>query len=1126
MSARFNIKSADSSVVDTLQRTLGLPRFFATVLAVRGIDTPQKAREFMEPSLDRDWGNPYDIPGLEEVVDRLESAIRQNKRVLVFGDFDLDGISAVTVLTRGLRMLDADAVPFVPRRSDEGYGISEAAIERLMGTQPDVLVSVDCGISNAVETEVLKKRGVEVLITDHHEPGDAVPQGVPVCDPKLEDDNPFSILAGVGVALKIVQALGARFGQPHLWRELTDIASLGTIADLVPLVADNRALVADGTQRMSDAPRPCVAALLASAGVTERPVAANSLSFSVIPRLNAAGRMGDARLALDLLLCDDFDEASKLAARLETVNDQRRAIEAELAEIATLQAKEVYREGQRALVVAGAGWHEGVKGIVASRLVRNYGVPCLLFTIDEEGEARGSGRSVGDVNLFKAVESCADILTRFGGHEAAVGVTLPADRIPEFTERLLAYMDTLPDDSFRPRYDIDACVNLGELTLENVQKLSYLAPYGQDNRPPRFLAQNVLLTNCRAVGAEKNHFSCTLTDGSDSVAGIMFHCADISELMQCGSVVNAAFEVQIDEWRGRQTVKAMLGSLTPASMCAGLEACLDPECKMFMSNLFENDARDADVRDAADNEDYLPNEEIVEQNRITWTQQAHDDPDHLLDNLVATMLPEGSLFPAQKHALDALMEGKSVLAVMATGRGKSLIFQIYAALRALRDGKASVFVYPLRALIADQAYHVRRALAPFGLSAEVLTGESTPEERKRVYTGLADGSVDIVLTTPEFLQFHAHEMAAGNRIAFVAVDESHHIGLAKAGTRPAYAKLGETLQRFASDDQELQILALTATAQPSVARDISTTLGIDVQVLDPAERTNLTFDDQRNTTSRDQYLANLVASGEKAVIYVNSREASVSLARTLRTQVPHIAPMIGFYNAGLSRTSRKRVEDLFRSDSLQVLVATSAFGEGVNIPNIRHVVLYHMPFNDTEFNQMSGRAGRDGQPATIHVLFGKDDAAINESLLVDATPDHDTMAQVYRELRTLQQSQPDADGFTIASAALAQKASQQVPVHPVSPASADCAVAVFRELGLIEARTPEADVRTRCIRVLDTTSKVELTDSVRYREGLDEQEAFRSFRDWVLKSSAYDLHNRIMRPILPNTDDEGGCSTS
>ena len=273
------------------------------------------------------------------------------------------------------------------------------------------------------------------------------------------------------------------------------------------------------------------------------------------------------------------------------MNDQRRAIEAELSEIAKAQAAEIYH-GQRALVVSGESWHEGVKGIVASRLVNTYGVPALLFAIEGD-EARGSGRSVGQINLFKAIESVADLTTRFGGHDAAVGVTLPAKNLPAFTERLCAYMDALPEDAFHPLIEIDTCVDLDELTLENVEKLDALAPFGQENAVPCFLARDVTLANCRAVGAEKNHFSCMLSNGRNSVAGIMFHCTDIEALMHTDSVVSAAFEVQIDEWRGRRSVKAMLRTLAPARACGALEACLNPENLSFVADLYATS--DADL---------------------------------------------------------------------------------------------------------------------------------------------------------------------------------------------------------------------------------------------------------------------------------------------------------------------------------------------------------------------------------------------------------------------------------------------------------------------------------------------------------------------------------------------------
>lgn len=1107
MSAQFKVHAADPRVVARLREKFQLPEFIATVMAGRGISSDEQAERYLHPSLDRDWLEPYDMPGIGPVVDALESAIRDRRHIVVFGDFDVDGVSATTVLTRGLRALGGYATPFIPRRFEEGYALTDASYQRVKQLNPELIVTVDCGIACRDEVAAIVADGVEVVITDHHEPSELCPCDVPLVDPKTDSDCPSSILAGVGVALKVVQALGGRFGYPHLWRSYTDLATLGTVADLMPMRDENRALVADGLVHINSAPRPCLAALLGQAGMAGKSISATDLSFSLIPRLNAAGRLGDAQVALDLLMTDDFDTACKLAAELEATNDKRRSIEAELSEVARAQAAEVYH-GQRALVVAGEGWHEGVKGIVASRLVHTYGVPCLLFTICGD-EARGSGRTVGQVNLFKAVESCEDLLTRFGGHEAAVGVTLPAAKLGEFAERLCAYMDEQPDDAFHPLVEIDACVSLAELTIENVEALQSLAPFGQENRVPCLLARDVLLSNARAVGAEKNHFSCTLSDGRANVAGIMFHCSDIELLMHTDSLVNAAFEVQIDEWRGRRSVKAMLKSLSPAQACAALEACLDPTNCQFVSDLYATSDEELVEARPESPEDIEAYEADCAQNRAAWERRAAAEPAKLQADIVRALIGDAPLHDMQRAVLERLDAGQSTLCVMATGRGKSLIFHVHAACRALRNHTASLFVYPLRALIADQAFHLTEALSRFGIVAAVLTGESSPEERRAIYDGLATGAVDIVLTTPEFLRIHAGKLAESGRIGFVVIDEAHHIGLAKAGNRPAYNAIGEAIRQLGDP----VVLALTATADGATARDIATILPIETCVFDQADRPNLQIDDHRGCKAREDYLANLVASGEKTVVYVNSRTSSVQLARILRNKVPQVALMIGFYNAGLSRAERARVEELFRTGHLSVLIATSAFGEGVNIPDIRHVVLYHLPYNEIEFNQMSGRAGRDGAPAGVHLLYTRKDAQVNEGILFDMTPDRDRMAQVYRALRDAQKEAGEGF-FTASNVDVADRASARGAI--VSQESATCAIAVFRELGLVETRTAHTSGEvTRSVRVIPEAAKVELENSVRYREGLDEQAIFQDFKQWALREPAESLQQHVQRPILP-----------
>lgn len=1163
MSAQFDVRQANAAVVDLLARQLELPRFIATTLASRGISTPDQAQRFFHPSLERDWGNPYDIPGIDAVVDDLEQAIRRGDHIVVFGDFDVDGISATTVFTRGLRTMGALATPFIPRRFDEGYGLTEAALRRVMelGPTPDFIVTVDCGISCRDAVAQAVGQGLRVAITDHHEPADLVPVDVPIVDPKMAGPKEDAVLAGVGVALKVVQALGARFGMPHLWREYTDLATLGTVADLMPMVGENRALVAEGLRRINEHPRPCIAALLAQAGAADQTTSTN-LSFSAVPRLNAAGRMGDSSAALELLMCDDPARCQHLAAQLEEINTQRRSIESELTEIAKVQAEEIYH-GQRALVVAGEGWHEGVKGIVASRLVGTYGVPAILLTIDGD-EARGSGRSVGRVNLFKAVEGCADLLTRYGGHEAAVGVTLPVANLRAFSERLCALMDKLPPSAFHPAIPIDAQVSLAELTLANVRKLDMLAPFGQENPVPCFMAPNVTLANHRAVGAGKNHFSCNLSDGTGQTAAIMFHCSDIETLLDTNSVVNAAFTLQIDSWRGRESVKAMLKTVSPARSCAALEACLSPEEVSFVADLYAS-AEDG-LEDVVDEsfEEVERYESKLEQNRAEWRQFAQEHPHQLQERIIHTIIGNADLHESQRRILDKLAAGHSLLAVMATGRGKSLTFQVRAAQLALEQGKASVFVYPLRALIADQAWHLNNALLPFGVSSVTLTGESTPQERNVAFKGLASGEVDIVLTTPEFLVYHAAEFAACRRIGFVAIDEAHHVGQAKAGNRMAYRSLGSVLDRLGNPT----VLALTATAPDAVARDVTHVLSLHEHVYDRTCRENLRIDDRRNLKNRDDYLAHIIARGEKTVVYVSSREQSVAVARALRARVPQLASRIGFYNAGLSRVERNRAEELFRTDAFCVLVATSAFGEGVNIPHIRRVVLYGMPFNEIEFNQMSGRAGRDGDPAVIHVLYGNADAQANRAVVCGATPDRSALVDVYKYLRSEQAKYGDkpfmvnlddfapgagesgtsatgaaggaggaSDGAPAAGGAsahggqpsayetnparaqaVAEAAAQaaSAAASKLSAAAVKCGIAVFRELGFIEARPGcFCGERIWAIRVKRRPEKVDLMESARFREGLGEIEESRAFSKWALSATAEELLAHIVYPIIP-----------
>ena len=1078
-SRRWDLLGADPQAEKTLATALGVSRLVARVLAARGITDVGEARAFLTPSLERDWADPLVIPGMSEAADRVERAVRAGEDIAVFGDFDVDGMSSTCILALGLRELGGHARAYIPHRFGEGYGLTKAALDRVLADgKPDLIVTVDNGIAAKREVEWLREQGIDVVVTDHHEPADLVPQGVPVTDPKLAADGPSRDLAGAGVALKLLAALGQRLGRPDVWRSYTDVAALGTLSDMMQLSPENRALVADGIERLRRTSRPGLVALAACAGQDISKVTADSLPFSIIPRLNAAGRMGTTDVAIDLLMTNDPAQAPVLAGQLEDINRQRREIESALTD--------------EALAKVAATWHG---------IVNRYHVPTILFTI-QDGIARGSGRSVGSVDLFRAVEQCSDLLVRFGGHAGAVGVTCEASRLDEFRDRLESVLDALPAEEFESRGEVTAVVRLSELTVSSIAALEALQPFGQGNKKPLFAVRGVTMKNRSRVGADGAHLRFLATDGISSVPAIMFRVPDCSRACATDSVVDLVFEAVDETWQGRTKPKLMVKDILYRD--GGDEKPAGPS---FVDALFaREEGGEKDSRQGGPSAAGSP-EEPPSPAPASMPQ----DFGALTQSLVRALIGENPLLPAQREALSRLEAGRSTLCVMATGRGKSLVFHVHAARTALARHRASVFVYPLRALVADQAHHLSDELAPLGVGVAVLTGETPADERSRVYAGLSSGQVDIVLTTPEYLAIHADDLARSGRVGFLVVDEAHHSSPAGSGSRDAY----RDLPRVRALLGEPTVLAVTATASPKVARDACDLCGIDSQdvIVDTAVRDNLFLDDCRGLRDRDPALVSIVAEGEKCIAYVNSRARSVTLARLLRHQVPELAPRVAFYNAGLPRADRTRVERAFRTGELSCIVSTSAFGEGVNIPNVRDVVLYDMPLGRVEFNQMSGRAGRDGSSACVHLLFGQRDLASSQHILDQVAPTRDELAALYRALRGVSKSAASVGQASFSAQDSRLAAMAAVKGRPLSEGAVACGIQVFSELGLLSlAGFGDA----RLITMARNPGHVDLEASARYLEGIREREACGEFGEWVLSCTEEELLSAINRPIAPD----------
>ncbi len=1190
----------DAAVVASLAAGLGVSQVTAQVLAARGIVSVDQARAFLSPSLTRDWPDTAAIPGLAQAAARVAAAVRVGERIVVFGDFDLDGISAAATATLGLRALGADVTATVPHRFREGYGLTPAANERLVAMHPDLVVTVDCGISGGQEVAWLRARGIDVVVTDHHEAGECMPEGVPVADPKLSPDGPE--LAGAGVALALIRAVGELVGQRELWRTLTDLAMLGTVSDVVPLTGANRALVADGLARAREGRRVGITALATVASIEVGALSADKISFGLAPRLNAAGRMADPGIALELLMTEDAAEADELARALDEHNRLRQAAESDLMDAALAEAEQSFAPGDRLLIVAGDGWHEGVRGIVASRLVGRFGVPAVVIGL-EDGIAQGSGRSVPGVDLFQALSPVSERLIRFGGHAAAIGLTLAADRLPEVRSALIDALASVPSDAFISRFDIDAVVPLDGISRELVAELARLEPFGFANPRPVLAAHGVFLNGRRAVGKTGQHLRFTAYDGVAAVPGVMFRCPDTASLVSTESAVDIAFELEVDAWRGQERLQLLARDIRPHAIpeaapaadlvedlfghadeilareeyagigeadafhtkLAGvtfegrqsvleelspgtplrIERQPDNEFDPNACALFEPSGRqagyfnrrlaavlapliDADVEydvsvtevtggvDGAalgvnvlvSRHDAVESDaELAEASRERRRSLAALDPASLDAALVTQFIGDRPLHRAQTDALELLVAGTNTLVVMATGRGKSLIFHVHAARRAIAEGVASVFVYPLRALVADQSFHLQETMSEIGVIVRTLTGESAPGARDEVFEQLSAGEVDIVLTTPEFLEHHAQRFAESARVRFVVIDEAHHIGRSGANHRPAYRRLAAALATLGDPE----VVAVTATADTDTAVAIGEVLGITETVLDPTVRDNLRVEDRRAAADKAAIAAGLAAQGDKVIVYVNARETSIELAKTLRARVPGLTHAVAFYNGGMTRASRHAVERAFRDGTLRAIVATSAFGEGVNIPDIRHVVLYHMPFGAVEFNQMCGRAGRDGEPAHVHLLFGQRDARINRVILESSAPPRDELAALYVALRDC--AGATAEPIEVSNAELAERVKARLPRSRMTERGVSAGLGVFRELSLVSGEGAGSYRRLRLLPAPET--KLDLAASVRYAEGLQEQSEFEAFCMWVMDATPEELLHTFNRPILP-----------
>lgn len=519
----------DFRLVDELSRKVGLPPLIVRILVNRGMDDAERIHKFINPSLS-DLVDPFLIPGLTQGVERTLQALRENETIMIYGDYDVDGITAASLMFHILNKLGANVHYYLPNRLVEGYGLSEEGILEAERKQASVIISVDTGITAGREVEYAKEKFIDCVITDHHEPGEQIPNAAAVVNPKLSPDGIGRELAGVGVAFKFAQGLYRRLGQDlSELEEHLDLVALGTSADVVPLINENRILTHFGIEQIMRSSKPGLKSLVFECDLMGKEITTSQIVFIIAPRINAVGRLGGAEKAIKLLTTKDPKTASSIAKFLEIENRRRKSIdESTLEEALSLIEQTVDVENDKAIVLHSEGWHQGVIGIVASRLVERFYLPAVLIAVDNN-EGKGSGRSIPAFHLYDALKSCEDILLRYGGHKYAAGMSIAPDKIDEFTRRFksVAAQSLRPDDLVR-KLHIDAELNLDDVDFELVELLERFAPFGPENMKPVFLTRNLeSVGQPQVVG--RNHLRMRVRSGRKVFDVIGFGFGEFAE---------------------------------------------------------------------------------------------------------------------------------------------------------------------------------------------------------------------------------------------------------------------------------------------------------------------------------------------------------------------------------------------------------------------------------------------------------------------------------------------------------------------------------------------------------------------------------------------------------------------
>ena len=579
MTYNWNIRrlsAQEEALQQQLQRELNISSAAARMLVVRDIQSAEEARQFIRPSLDK-LHDPFLMKDMDKAVERLHQAITQGEKILIYGDYDVDGTTAVAVMYRFLdKMIQEQGTKsqdiidyYIPDRYTEGYGVSTQGIDYASAQGCGLIITLDCGIKAVEKVAYAASKGIDVIVCDHHTPGDELPAAVAVLNMKRDDcPYPYKDLSGCGVGFKLAQAYTQQYGLSFdNLVPLLQLLAMSIASDIVPITGENRILAHFGIQQLNKAPFTGLSAIMQVASIETKKITINELVYKIGPRINACGRMKSGRAAVELLLTDDPDFARQQAEEVNHHNEDRRDCDTETTKeaLAQLQEDPTYAN-RRSTVVYAPHWHKGVVGIVASRLTETYYRPTIVLTAGEDGIISGSARSVGGFDIYAAIDSCLDLLTNFGGHKYAAGLSMHIDNLPAFCERFEQYVAThIREDQLQPTLLVEAELELSDITPAFYNVIRYLEPFGPGNPRPLFATRNLINhRDTRVVGKTGEHLRLDVTDRTYAITGIAFGRADMAKHIQNGNPVDICYELDENTFNNRTTIQMMVQDIKPS----------------------------------------------------------------------------------------------------------------------------------------------------------------------------------------------------------------------------------------------------------------------------------------------------------------------------------------------------------------------------------------------------------------------------------------------------------------------------------------------------------------------------------------------------------------------------------